>query len=114
MCLICHDSVAVFKEHNLKRHFQTKHSKFGSNLSESKKQKVNNLLRSLKRQQNVFVKQTTIQEAATKASFVFAYKIAKHNKTFSEGEFLKNCMLDGLDIVCPEVKTKIGNYSTLY
>ena len=35
VCLICHDSVAVFKKHHLKRHFQTKHSKFGSNLSES-------------------------------------------------------------------------------
>ena len=88
--------------------------KFGSNLSESElQQKANNLLRSLKRQ-SVFVKQTTIQEAATKASFVLAYKIAKHNKTFSEGEFLKNCMLEGLDIVCPEVKTKIENYGTWY
>ena len=60
----------------------------------------------LKRQQNVFVKQTTIQEAATKANFVLAYKTAKHNKTFSEGGFLKDCMLDALDIVCLEVKTK--------
>ena len=91
MCLICHDSVAVFKKHHLKRHFQTKHSKFGSNFSESElQQKANNLLRSLKRQQNVFVKQTTIQDAATKASFVLAYTIAKHNKMFSEGEFLKD------------------------
>ena len=88
---MCHDSVAVFKEYNLKWHFQTKHSKFGSNLSESElQQKANNLLRSLKRQQNVFVKQTTIQEAATKASFVLAYKIAKQNKTFPEWEFLIN------------------------
>ena len=27
VCLICHDSVAVFKKYNLKRHFQTKHIK---------------------------------------------------------------------------------------
>ena len=77
LCLICQESVAAFKEYNLKIHFQTKHSNFGGNLSESQlKQKSNDMLRSLKQEQTVcFVKQTT------KASFALAYKIAKHNKT---------------------------------
>ncbi len=35
MCLICHDSVAVFKEYNLKRHFNTRHKDAFSNLSAS-------------------------------------------------------------------------------
>ena len=47
VCLICQESVAVFKEHNLKRHFQTKHGNFGSNLSESKlQQKANDMVKS--------------------------------------------------------------------
>ena len=29
VCLICHETVAVFKECNLKRHFQTKYANFG-------------------------------------------------------------------------------------
>ena len=58
-------------------------------------------------QQTVFVKQAVIQEAATKASFVLAYKLAKHNKPFSDAEFVKECMLDAVDITCPEVRTKI-------
>ena len=108
VCLMCQESVAVFKEYNLKRHFQTKHGNFGSKLSESKlQQKANDMVKSLKQQQTVFVKQTVIQEAATKASFVLAYKLAKHNKPFSDAEFVKECMLDAVDITCPEVRTKI-------
>ena len=108
VCLICQESVAVFKEYNLKRHFQTKHGHFGSNLSVSKQQqKANDMVKSLKQQQTVFVKQTVIQEATTKASFVLAYKLAKHNKPFSDAEFVKECMLDAVDITCPEVRTKI-------
>ena len=53
------ESVAVFKEYNLKRHFQTKHGNFGSNLSESKQQqKANDMVKNLKQQQTVFVKQS--------------------------------------------------------
>ena len=42
VCLICQECVAVFKEYNLKRHFQTKHDNFGSNLSQSKLQQKTN------------------------------------------------------------------------
>ena len=77
------ESVAVFKEYNLKIHFQTKHDNFGSNLSESNlQQKANDMVKSLKQQQTFFVKQTVILEAATKASLVLAYKLAKHNNRF--------------------------------
>ena len=55
---------------------------------------------------NFFCK-TVIQDAATKASFVLAYKLAKHNKPFSDMEFVNECMLDAVDITCPEVRTKI-------
>ena len=39
VCLICHETVDVFKEYNLKRHFQTKHANFGHNLSKQELQK---------------------------------------------------------------------------
>jgi hypothetical protein len=32
VCL-CHETIAVFKEYNLKRHHETKHSEFGCKLS---------------------------------------------------------------------------------
>lgn len=46
------------------------------------------------------------QYAATKASFVVAHKIAQSNKTFTEGEFLKDCMIVVADILCPESAKK--------
>ena len=65
------------------------------------------MVKSLKQQQTFFVKQTVIQEVATKANFVLAYKLAKHNIPFSDAEFVKECMLDAVDITCLEVRTKI-------
>ncbi len=55
--LICHEIVAVFKEYNLKQHFQTNHTIFGHNLSEQELQKkATDLLKILKQQQTVFKK----------------------------------------------------------
>ncbi len=55
----------------------------------------------LKAQQNTFTKQCSIQESVTKASYVVAHKIAKHSKPFSDGEFVKYCMVETADILCP-------------
>ena len=51
ICLLCGESVAVFKEYNLKRHNQTKHANFGQNFtSEKRKQKCQELVNKLKKQ----------------------------------------------------------------
>ncbi|CAI9725739.1 transcription factor II-I repeat domain-containing 2-like [Octopus vulgaris] len=107
-CLICSETVAVFKEYNLKRHFQTKHANFGHNLSKQELQKkANDLTKRLKQQQNVFDKTSSLQRNATKASFILANKIAKQNKSFAEAEFIKDCMVDAVSVVCSEVKSKV-------
>ena len=107
-CLICNDAVAVFKEYNLKRHFQTKHADFGKGLSiQELQKKAAELLKSLKRQQNVFVKTSSVQRNATKASLVIAHKIARKNKPFSEAEFIKECMVEAVSVVSPESRSKI-------
>ena len=108
VCLICQKSVAIFKEYNLKRHFQTKHGNFGSNLSESKlQQKASDMVKNLKQQQTFFCKTNTHTRGHHKSQFRACLLIAQHNKPFSDGEFVKECMLDAVDITCPEVRTKI-------
>ena len=98
--LICHETVAVFKEYNLKRHFQTKHANFGHNLSKQELQKkATDLVKGLKQQQTVFEKTSSLQRNATKASFVLANKIAKQNKSFAEAEFIKDCTVDAVSVV---------------
>jgi hypothetical protein len=40
-----------------------------------------------------------------------AYNISKHNKPFSESEFMKQCMVDVAEAVYPENKTAFENIS---
>ena len=51
------------------------------------------------------------KEAATHESFVIANAIARHTKPFSDGAFLKQCMTDVANIVCPESKQKLESVS---
>ncbi|XP_029639488.1 general transcription factor II-I repeat domain-containing protein 2-like [Octopus sinensis] len=69
--------------------------------------KANDLTKRLKQQQNVLDKTPSLQRNATKASFILANKIAKQNKSFAEAEFVKDCMVDAVSVVCPEVKSKV-------
>ena len=59
----------------------------------------------------MFEKASSLQRNATKASFVLANKIAKQNKSFAEAEFIKDCIVDAVSVVCPEVKSKVGAIS---
>ena len=40
-----------------------------------------------------------------------SYEIAKASKPLSEGEFVKECMVQTADILCPENKSKFENVS---
>ena len=112
VCLLCGQSVAVLKEHNISRHYATKHGNYGNNLSAVERQtRATELNRKPARQQNVFVKDKLAQKASTHASYRVAYNIAKHSKPFSDGEFFKKCMLDGADQVCPEHRQKFEEVS---
>uniref|UniRef100_A0A8C4RUC5 General transcription factor II-I repeat domain-containing protein 2 n=1 Tax=Erpetoichthys calabaricus TaxID=27687 RepID=A0A8C4RUC5_ERPCA len=69
------------------------------------------LAASLQAQQNTFTRQTAIQESSTKASYVLAFKLAKTSKPLSEGEFLKECIVETAGILCPESKNKFEKIS---
>ncbi len=40
-----------------------------------------------------------------------AHKIAKHSKPFSDGEFVKDCMVETADILCPGSKSQFEKMS---
>jgi len=115
VCLLCSESVAVLKEYNISRHYATKHAAHGSTLSAAERQtKATELERKLVKQQNVFRKAKLDQKAAIQsihASFAVAYNIAKHSKSFCDGEFVKKCMLDVVDQVCQEHRKKLEDFS---
>ena len=44
LCLICKETVAVFKEHNIKRHYETKHKiKYDGNVGLCREKKIGKL-----------------------------------------------------------------------
>ncbi|GBM62888.1 hypothetical protein AVEN_11349-1 [Araneus ventricosus] len=108
VCLICNEAVAVFKEYNISRHFTSKHK--NSNY-EAMSEYVESLCKKLSGRQIFFKKVNTIQEAATHASYIVAYNIAKNNKALSDREFVKQCMLQVCDVLCPDKKNNIQTVS---
>nr|KAF6369027.1 hypothetical protein mMyoMyo1_010433 [Myotis myotis] len=112
VCLICQETLAVFKEYNLSCHIATKHGNYASKQSPQEREATaQRLMAKLQAQQNVFHRQTAIQETTTKASFMLSFKLAKASKPLSEGEFLKECMIETAGLLCPESKGKFEKLS---
>lgn len=114
VCLLCGESLAVMKEYNLRRHHQTsqKNSDKDKNMDmEQRLQKVEELKRGLKSRQALFTYAKSQNEAAVKASFIVAEEVAKSARPFTEGEFIKNCMLKICDAVCPDKRQLFSNVS---
>ena len=63
---------------------------------------MNELVAGLKKQQSAFTCSREISDAAVKASYLIANEIALASKPFSEGEFVKTCMLKAAETLCPE------------
>ena len=106
LCLICNETIAVIKEFNIQRHFKTKHnSSTYASLSEGERRsKIESLSKQLQCQQNLFKQQDATTKSVTKASYMIAHKIAKSNKTFGEGEFVKDCLQLVANVLCPDKK----------
>uniref|UniRef100_A0A3P9DNK1 SPIN-DOC-like zinc-finger domain-containing protein n=1 Tax=Maylandia zebra TaxID=106582 RepID=A0A3P9DNK1_9CICH len=112
VCLVCGAHVALTKEYNIRRHYETKHQEKYKDLDMTqRRRKAEEMKRSFVSQQTMFKKAISQSEAAVKASFVVAAEIAKSARPFSEGEFVKSCMMKVCDVVCPEKKQAFSNVS---
>ena len=112
VCLVCYEVVSVLKEYNLRRHFETKQGAKYAQFSLQEKQRIAaELIGILQSQQNMFTKATSKNDAAVKASFIVAEEIARASKSFSEGAFLKQCMLKVCEQVCPDQIQTFQNVS---
>ncbi|XP_065444398.1 general transcription factor II-I repeat domain-containing protein 2A-like [Chrysemys picta bellii] len=112
VCLLCGSNIAAMKEYNLRRHYEMKHENKFKNLSAGQKlQKVEELKKNLTSQQTFFTKAKSQSEAAVKASFIVAEEIAKSGRPFTEGEFVKNCMMKVCDVLCPDKTRAFANVS---
>ena len=112
MCLICTEKVAVHKEYNIRRHYTTRHaeeySKYKGNDREGR---ISSLKACLTRRQHFFKKSCKDSDSAVEASYVVSEMIVQAGKPFTDGEFIKKCMLQVASIVCPEKKGQFSNIS---
>ena len=99
------------QEFNMKQHFTTTHPKHAEMSMDEKKREVSQLCASLEWQSMMFVKKSTECAANTRASYKVSLMIARHLKPFSDGEFIKLCMLAMVDAICPEKKDLISKVS---
>ena len=109
VCLICNESVSVCKEYNLRRHYDTKHSKtYNQFVNEVRKEKSIKLKNKLFEQQDLLKRGNTETENAAIASYEVSLLLAKNCKPFSDGEIIKESLEIVFRNICPE-KLKILN-----
>lgn len=103
-CLLCNGTLSDVKESHMKRHYSSKHVAQHTLTGQPRKDKIRKLITS-------FEKQRKHSDNALKASFIISSKLAKSSKPFTEGEFIKECLLEITDVICPEKKKEFENIS---
>uniref|UniRef100_A0A674K1K9 SPIN-DOC-like zinc-finger domain-containing protein n=1 Tax=Terrapene triunguis TaxID=2587831 RepID=A0A674K1K9_9SAUR len=111
LCLVCRETLAVPKEYNLRRHFETKHPNLAKLNPNEKIITAASLVKNLSGEQQIFKKVSTENDTVTKVSFQISKEIAAAGKCFTEGEFLKKCMLIAVSELCPEKRGIFENVS---
>ena len=91
----------------LSRHFATKYANYASKQSTQElAATAQRLAANLQARKKFFHRQSTIQVSSTMVSFMPAFKLAEASKPFSEGQFLKECMVETAVLLYPESKAK--------
>lgn len=111
ICLICNEAVAVMKDYNVRRHYETKHQSYTSYTGMERERKVKQMTASLLAQQQHFFRANKLQENSTVASYAVSQLIAEHGKPLSDGEFVKHCLIKVAEIMCPEKTQDFSNVS---
>ncbi|KAL6421117.1 hypothetical protein ACFW04_014112 [Cataglyphis niger] len=102
ICLLCGHKPSHVKKFLIERHYKNKN--FNEYAKYNGKEKIN-LINSLKLvyeegcndNTNFEINNNaTSSEKAVTASYAISYLIAKHSKPFTEGEFIKECLIEGV------------------
>ena len=104
-------NVAVLKENNIRRHFDTNHANYRSSLFTQQREVSYRLVANFWNQQNTLFQQSAVHESITKVSSSLAFKIAQASKPFSDGEFIYQCLVETASLMCPDTKNKYEQIS---
>ena len=89
--LISNQTVNVNKEHNIKRRYDAKYADGVYGKLEERDRGLKN--KQLKSQRFMFQKLHTNNEKTVQCSFLIAQRITQTIKPYSEGDFVKKCLL---------------------
>lgn len=99
MSCTCDTQAVLFKDQNLDPHYVTKQKDKYRNLSNEEHARVSDaLLAKLQTQQGPFTKLNNPRNAAFRTSYAISHKLARKSKAFSDGEFIKECLLDSVSL----------------
>ena len=107
LCLVCNDTNSTFKRSNLKGHFDAKHAHMYRNYTaDQRKTEASRLQSRLDQQSSIFKKQVSkaseSAERRTRASYEVSLLIAKKMHPFTDADFVMDCILAAVDVICPE------------
>ena len=110
---ICLKTVAVLKEFNMRRHWEAEHraSNFASMSSAERKDAIDRLSGNLQKTTSFFRKQTAEADKISRASYEVSRILARRMKPFSDGDFIKECLVAVVDSVCPEQRSVFESVS---
>ncbi|XP_041858599.1 general transcription factor II-I repeat domain-containing protein 2-like isoform X2 [Melanotaenia boesemani] len=112
VCLICKQKIAVLKEYNLRRHYETRHfHQLSKYAGEERKVKARDLLSKLTSQQRTLLQPSTVQESATRASYRISSIIVRSGRPFAVGDFVKQCLTVAAETVCPNQTRALSQIS---
>ena len=98
------------KEFNMRRHFQSKHQeKYAQLEGEVRAESFSKLQNQITSQRTLFSKLMNENESLTKASYRVAYVLAKSGNPLTDGEVVKECLLEVSEELCPEKSNQFKN-----
>lgn len=111
LCLICNETIAVLKEYNIRRHYDSRHAcKYSKLTGKLRSDKVHIMKKNLTSQRQIFTKRTQQNKSTLRASFQVVHILAKAGKPFTDGQLIKNCILKTVEEICPD---KVSLFSAI-
>lgn len=89
ICVICNTVLAVLKEYNLRRHYNSCHANYDQHTGRERQEKYASLAQNLAAQQQHFNRYNELSEKATKCSLEISNRIGQRQLPFQHGEFAK-------------------------
>ncbi|KYN03873.1 General transcription factor II-I repeat domain-containing protein 2B, partial [Cyphomyrmex costatus] len=94
ICLLCRYELSVAKKFVIEKHFKNRHEKNYSNYSNSEKLSVIEGLKLVHQENSIPSSSSNDDSSSLQASYAVSLLIAQNSKPFTEGAFIKDCIIE--------------------